>query len=143
MIDAKADVNVKDTDGYTVLMVAAGDGHKEIVQLLLDAKADFNVQNEDGKTALMVAAERTSSRHEEIVQMLNDYAKAPELLYFLKSVSLEKYFAHLILCDYVTVADLKDASSEDLKECGIPPVSRKKLRTSIETYQESKRYPEL
>ena len=143
MIDAKADVNVKDTDGYTVLMVAAGDGHKEIVQLLLDAKADFNVQNEDGKTALMVAAERTSSRHEEIVQMLNDYAKAPELLYFLKSVSLEKYIAHLILCDYVTVADLKHASSEDLKECGIPPVSRKKIRTSIETYQESKRYPEL
>jgi len=34
---ARADINVKDTDGRTALMLAAGEGHTACVQLLTDA----------------------------------------------------------------------------------------------------------
>ena len=32
-------------DGFTALLVAAQEGHCEIVKMLLEAKADVNVQN--------------------------------------------------------------------------------------------------
>ncbi|KAB1271757.1 Fibronectin type 3 and ankyrin repeat domains protein 1 [Camelus dromedarius] len=55
LIDAGADVNVKDKDGKTPLMVAVLNDHEELVQLLLDKGADASVKNEFGKGVLEMA----------------------------------------------------------------------------------------
>ena len=50
------DINSKDEDGDTALMIASSEGHLEIVKLLLLRKgADVNIKNNDGKTALDLA----------------------------------------------------------------------------------------
>ena len=50
LIDANADLNVKNNDGSTALHIAAFFGRIEIVQLLLDANADKMVRNGFGAT---------------------------------------------------------------------------------------------
>jgi cytohesin len=51
-----ADVNAKNKNGLTGLMLAAMDTGSEIVQMLIDAGADLNAKDKHGITALMVAA---------------------------------------------------------------------------------------
>ena len=51
------DVNGKDSDGWTALIVAARDGKEKCVELLLNHPGiDVNVQNSDGKTAWDLAS---------------------------------------------------------------------------------------
>lgn len=50
LIDAGADLEVKNNDGSTALHVAAFFGRVELVQLLIDAKADKTVKNNFGAT---------------------------------------------------------------------------------------------
>ena len=50
-----ANVNAAALGGTTALMLAAGEGNLEAVNLLLKAKADVNRCDEDGSTALMYA----------------------------------------------------------------------------------------
>jgi hypothetical protein len=45
MIDAKADVNAKDADGQTALMLASQHGHLEVAEFLLANKAEFNLHD--------------------------------------------------------------------------------------------------
>ena len=54
LLQRGASVNLQDSLGATVLMLAAFNGHTTIVQVLLDAKADASLQA-NGCTALMVA----------------------------------------------------------------------------------------
>jgi hypothetical protein len=56
LLDAGARVNLRDEDGRTALMFAAGYGRLEIVELLLRAGAKVNAQSKSGATALMEAA---------------------------------------------------------------------------------------
>ncbi|WP_347839885.1 ankyrin repeat domain-containing protein [uncultured Draconibacterium sp.] len=51
LIDAGADLNLKNNDGSTALHSAAFFCHIEIVQLLIDAKADKSIKNNYGATA--------------------------------------------------------------------------------------------
>ncbi|MDO6808846.1 ankyrin repeat domain-containing protein [Zobellia galactanivorans] len=51
LIDAGADLEIKNNDGSTALHVAAFFGRVELVQLLIDAKADKTVKNNYGATA--------------------------------------------------------------------------------------------
>ena len=46
------DVNMKDTDGRSSLLVAAMKGHKAIVEILLAKGADVNAGDVDGSTPL-------------------------------------------------------------------------------------------
>mmetsp|Transcript_22320 Transcript_22320/g.52576 ORF Transcript_22320/g.52576 Transcript_22320/m.52576 type:complete len:914 (-) Transcript_22320:70-2811(-) len=55
LIDAKADVAVKDKDGTNSLMAASARGHGAVATSLIAAGAIVNDQNTDGHTALMFA----------------------------------------------------------------------------------------
>jgi ankyrin repeat protein len=56
-LDGGGDVNARDCDGDTALMLAAERGHIELVKVLLKNGADVNAANLNGETALMRAAE--------------------------------------------------------------------------------------
>jgi hypothetical protein len=72
LIERGGDVNARAPNGSTVLMMAAHEGHEDLVQPLLDAGADPLARNEQGDTALSWAmrygnfsiAERVSKRDE-------------------------------------------------------------------------------
>ena len=68
LMERVADKNVRDTRGYTALMLAATNDHEEIAQLLVEAGADKDSEdNIFDNTALMLAA---MNGHEEIAQLL-------------------------------------------------------------------------
>ncbi len=63
-----AEVNIQtNMEQITPLMVAAGHGTKEMVELLLDNRADIHLKNKSGKTALTIAKENNK---EDITQLL-------------------------------------------------------------------------
>ncbi|KAJ5768882.1 hypothetical protein N7520_003441, partial [Penicillium odoratum] len=72
LLDAKADIESKDSNGQTALSLAAESGHDTVVSLLLDAKADIESKDSYGQTALSLAAFRG---HGTVVSLLLD-AKA-------------------------------------------------------------------
>ena len=55
LLKSGADVNAKNNEGVTPLMVASGTGNKTILDILLSAGADVNATSNDGVTALMLA----------------------------------------------------------------------------------------
>ena len=58
LIQDGADVNAKDKDGATPLMLAAKiNFNPEVLMALIEAGADLNAKNKDGWTSLMVAAQ--------------------------------------------------------------------------------------
>jgi len=56
LIDAGADVNVKNRDGNTPLHIAARDGRTEAIKALIQANADVNAKDYIGRTPLHNAA---------------------------------------------------------------------------------------
>jgi ankyrin repeat protein len=55
-IKAGMDINSRDKDGSSALMIAAENGDLEMAQLLIKSGADVNSHNIDGYTALIYAA---------------------------------------------------------------------------------------
>ena len=76
LIDKKADVNHKNSMGFTPLMAAAIKGNTEIVQKLLDAKADMAITRK-GFSALDMAKKYG---HEDIAKLLTPKAKKLSVL---------------------------------------------------------------
>jgi len=73
LINANADLSVKNNDGGTALHTAAFFGRIEIVQLLLDAKVDKTVRNNYGATAretAMVDFAQMKPIYEMLIQQL-------------------------------------------------------------------------
>ena len=67
-IEKGIDVNQPTKNGQTPLWIAAWEGHKEIVSMLVEAKGvDVNQADKDGQTPLFRAA---YEGHKEIVSML-------------------------------------------------------------------------
>jgi len=54
LLEHKAQVNRRDINGTTALMIAAEQGHEQICQLLIDHNAQIDAQNRRGKTALQL-----------------------------------------------------------------------------------------
>ena len=52
-----ADIECLDKDNYTPLLVAAGEGHTNVVQLLLNRGANLKAKDTQDKTAIFLAAE--------------------------------------------------------------------------------------
>ena len=72
-----ADVNLKDNEGWTALMLAAlysnTDSNVSTVKLLLDAGADVNLKNNEGWTALMLSARYSNTdSNDSTVKLLLD-----------------------------------------------------------------------
>ena len=67
--DPKANLNFKDSTGWTPLMLAAYNGHHEVTKymLSLEPKPNVNIKNNAGWTPLMLAA---YNGHTEIVKLL-------------------------------------------------------------------------
>ena len=57
LLEAKADVNVKDADGKNPLMIALDEGHQEMVVPLLQHGTDIDAQDNDGVSAIHLAAD--------------------------------------------------------------------------------------
>ncbi|KAH8669313.1 ankyrin repeat-containing domain protein [Ilyonectria robusta] len=67
-LDDGADIRTPGESRKTLLHFAAGNGHKEVVKLLLDRHADIEArETEFNRTALQMAAE---NGHEEVLQLL-------------------------------------------------------------------------
>ena len=64
-----ASADTTDIEGNTLLMLAARDGHGDLVQLLINHRAKLNARNAAGDTALALAALRG---HLRVVQLLTD-----------------------------------------------------------------------
>lgn len=61
LLDAKADANLKNAQGYTALTKACLHGHIEIIKQLIDYGADVNLASTDGATPLLAAAQEGST----------------------------------------------------------------------------------
>lgn len=88
LINAGADLNVKDIYGFTPIMVATQLNNLELVKILCKAGADLNLASYDGVTPLMYA---NSMKYAEIARILFrngahvDYFSIENNLYFLPS----------------------------------------------------------
>ena len=61
LLHNNADVNKARNDGVTALFIAAQQGHKDVVQVLLDTNAGVNKARNDGVTALQVSCDQDHS----------------------------------------------------------------------------------
>ncbi len=69
LLDNGANINIKNTDGTTPLMIASTYNQFEIVKLLVQRSADINAKDNDGNTAIFYAEEYGN---EEVVTFLRD-----------------------------------------------------------------------
>ena len=58
LIDYEADINAKNPNGATALMIATSNRDLEVLKLLIASGAEINAKNNEGYTALMAAAYR-------------------------------------------------------------------------------------
>lgn len=70
LIKLGANLNIKDHEGETPLMIAAEKGHIDLVQTLKCHGADINLENKHHETALYIAAK---NGHKEIVELLINF----------------------------------------------------------------------
>ena len=58
LLEKPININVKDKDGFTALMMATDQNHMDVVQILIKKGADVNARENAGNTALSLAADR-------------------------------------------------------------------------------------
>jgi ankyrin repeat protein len=69
MLDRGVSPNLRDRNGRTLLMLAAENGHRDTVRLLLERGADPNARSALGETALELAKRRGDAELVRILQM--------------------------------------------------------------------------
>jgi ankyrin repeat protein len=81
LIKGGADVNAKDKDGMTALMVAASHNNAPMVGLLLQSGANAAVKNDQGETALDVAKLNGNLDAAQAISVLNKTPSATEVAF--------------------------------------------------------------
>lgn len=78
LVEADAKLEAADEDGHTALMLAAREGHADMVRLFLDNGAKINEETygEDAHNALLIAVEQG---HVDIVELLLEYGASTEM----------------------------------------------------------------
>ena len=74
LLEAGADVNAKQADGFVPLHGAAQNGQMDMIELLLDSGADVTLANDDGRTAPAIALDEG---HADVADLLRRHG-APE-----------------------------------------------------------------
>jgi len=69
-VEADADINQRDSYGYTPLMIATYHNNHHVVDYLLERGADVNLQGKDGRTAIILA---TCNMNTKIIKSLLKY----------------------------------------------------------------------
>ena len=69
-VEAQVDINQRDWNGYTPLMIATYYNFHEIVVYLLENGADIDLQGKDGRTALILA---TCNMNTKMIKTLLKY----------------------------------------------------------------------
>jgi uncharacterized protein len=67
MIEEGADVNYKDSDGWSALSEASLAGQVDVLKLLIDSHVDVNLKHQKGWTALMVAAQKNQIQAAQVL----------------------------------------------------------------------------
>lgn len=67
LLQRGADVNTKDSAGWTPLMIACDNGHSDLAALLIHHDADIHAKDNKGKTAIMYACE---CGHKRVAELL-------------------------------------------------------------------------
>lgn len=69
-LEQRAELETKNSDGETALIIASWYGSPEIVSMLLESGANINAQDNNGYTAIAKASSLGVGRHYEIVEIL-------------------------------------------------------------------------
>jgi len=67
LLEAGANPNIRNNQGYTALMIACAEGHVEAAKALIDAGADRGLRNKKRQTAADIAA---LSSHTALTELL-------------------------------------------------------------------------
>lgn len=92
------DINEKDVDGWSALIVAVYNNHIEIVDFLLKNNASVDIVNNNGTTSLMYAKDAALKS--------NDYTIIDKLIDIRNTVNVKDFFGKTVL-DYVESQDVK------------------------------------
>ncbi|MDE1828287.1 MAG: ankyrin repeat domain-containing protein [Candidatus Micrarchaeota archaeon] len=59
-LSSGADINMRDSDGWTAIMHSCLAGNEEVTRLLLEKGADYKMKNPEKQSAFEIATEKTS-----------------------------------------------------------------------------------
>lgn len=92
LLEKGADVNAKDSDGATALILAAYYGYADVVKVLIEKGADLNVKDRAGQTAL----DKAEAKHKsDIVNMLRSAISSSVARTANPKETLNQYIAEL------------------------------------------------
>jgi ankyrin repeat protein len=108
--DPSSNINVKDAEGITPLMLAAINGNPDLIKILLEfrpqgsqERINVNIQNNDGDTALILAA---AEENEEVVQRLLEFQPYEPQQQQL-DINIQNYEGLTALANAVNLGDLE------------------------------------
>ena len=109
MLKNGAQIEVKNDEGKTALLIAVENGEKDVVKMLLDNNADINTVDNRGDSPLICAVE---AENEEMVEILLDKG------------------ADMKIKNYANKTALKLAENENIKKMIVDEMKRKNIKTA-------------
>lgn len=120
LVEKGADVNIKDNNRWTVLMLAVYRNDRELVEYLISKGADVNAHNNYGRTALMLLAEKYDADNTALAKILLSGGAEVDLrdeggrTAFMLSVGEGNYRMAEFLLLHGASVDVKDISGDNV-----------------------------